>query len=251
MKKVAAILALVILYVGWSLGGETQADSQGDAISDLALLSNAFAATSAASGRAEFHGWSVISSTYFSPREAEAAVEAMAEIFELNRNEYKIYLRSTGHYGYATMDFDLSETVRLRLQVQSLDNETVASIEVYQSNHRGLAATYQQIKQALQAVGAQEEDVKITSCLEGYFDARLRDSDKLNTVYSAFNSVEAVYQEGIDANGVTVWSGWSPLFAHSVSTGHKDVNFCIAFRWEGESKRTLVRIATPVLPGSY
>jgi len=251
MKKIAIIILLVLIYVGWAYGGGASTDSIYVPGEDIELLRMAFQASSAIPGNAEIYGWSEISSHYYSPREAEAAVEKMAKIFELSRDEYTIHLRSTGSYGYAIMEYDLSESVWLRLQVQSLDNKTIASVEIKQTNHRELESKYQRVKLALQNLGNQEEDVKITSCLEGYMGARLRDSEKLNITYAAFNAVEAIYQEGLNSNGVDVWAGWSPLFGQSVNTGHKDVNFGIAFRSESGSKKTIVRVATPVLPGSY
>jgi hypothetical protein len=252
MKKLIALILLVLLYAGWTMGGDDGGNLAGpEQGEDIGLLRMAFAATGAAVMGAEIHGWSVISDKYYSPREAEAAIEIMAREFELKRAEYSVHLRSTGQYGYAVMEYNLSESVWLRLQVQSLDNETIASVEIRQTNQRDLESRYQKARLALQAVGTSNQEVNITSCLEGYLDARLRDSEKLNLAYAAFNAVEAYYQEGIDSNGIIVWSGWSPLFAHSVETGRKEVNFGIAFRPESGGRRTFVRVATPVLPGSY
>lgn len=250
MKKLVILLLLFLVFTGYSLGKGGETDPCVPQ-SDVELLGRAFSATGASMTGAEFYAWSVISPSYYSPRQAEAAVEVMAQVFELNSDEYTILLRSTGHYGYATMVCDLSDSTTLRLQVQSLDQETVASIEVRQTNHRGLAVLHAQIQQALLALGVADEDVNITSCLEGNMDARLKDSDKLNIVYSAFKAVEAAYQEGLEVNGVQLWNGRSPLFSQTVSAKRRDVNFGIAFRPESANGRTIVRIATPVLPGSY
>lgn len=250
MKKFAVVLVFVLIFISWSLAGETKENTAVQE-ADLDLLGRAFAATGALAGNAELYAWSVISTTYYSPRQAEAAVEAMAEVFELHRDEYTVFLRSTGHYGYAIMDYDLADSVTLRIQVQSLDKETVASIEIRQTNHRGLSSMYEKISQALLTQGVTSEDVNITSCLEGYMNARLRSSEILNTVYSTFKAVDAKYQEGVEANGVKLWNGWSPLFTQSVSSGHDEINFGIAFRPESGGQKTIVRIATPVLPGSY
>lgn len=249
MKKLAFIL-LLLAVAGYSLGRGAGADPP-PTRSDIELLAQAFATTGATAGGAVFYAWAVLSPDHYSPVQAEAAVEAMAAVFELNRGEYSVHLRSTGHYGYATMDYDLSDSTSIRLQVLSLAEETIANIEVRKTNQRGLSALHRQICQALLALGVAAEDVKISSCLEGYLDARLKDSDKLNIVFSAFKAVDATYQEGVEANGVSIWNGWSPLFTQSVSTGRGDVNFGIAFRPEGSGRRTFVRIATPVLPGSY
>lgn len=248
MKKIAVIILLLIVVFGWSIMGRAGSEP-GAAGSDIDLLKRAFTTTAAEAANAEIVGWAVIAEDYYSPREAEAAVIAMAEVFELNRNEYTVHLRSTGYYGYAVMDYDLSDSVSLRLQVQAVNDETIASVELRQGHHRCLEANYLLVKQALERAGAQ--DAKITSCLEGQLDARLRDSEKLNIAYAAFNAVDAVYQEGMESNGVAVWSGWSPLFEHSLNTGRKDVNFGIALRWDSGSRKTVIKVATPVLPGSY
>jgi hypothetical protein len=249
MKKAGVLFLLILLCASWTAGRKAEKPAQRPG-EDIELLKMAFAATAAAPAGAEISGWAVLAPTYYSPREAEAAVESMARIFELNRNEYTILLRSTGHYGYALMDCDLSDSVSLRVQVQSLDTETIASIEIKQTHHRELELRYRQLKQALLALNP-EEDVKITSCLEGTLNARLRNSERLNLAYSAFSAVEAIFQEGIDASGLAVWSGWSPMFAQVMNTGNKEVNFGIAFRYESGSRKTIVRVATPVLPGSY
>lgn len=249
MKKIAAILVLLLLMFGWSVLGKAGTSMEDVSDSDIALLRRAFSAISAEAGGAEISGWAVIATHFYSPREAEAAVEEMAKTFELNPAEYTIHLRSTGHYGYAVMEYTLSDNVSLRLQVQSLDEETRASVELVQNNFRNLDYNYQQVRDALERVGG--EDVKITSCLEGYMNARLGNGEKLNTVYAVFHALDAIYQEGVESHGVAVWSGWSSLFSQSVNTGRKDVNFGISLRWDNESGRTIVHIATPVLPGSY
>ncbi|HOB35331.1 MAG: hypothetical protein GX090_04095 [Firmicutes bacterium] len=250
MKKLTAIMLVILVLTGWYLKREETGPVAED-LSDIQLLSAAFAATGAVADAAEISAWAVVAPSHYTPRQAEAAVETMAEAFELNRLEYNVQLRSTGHYGYALLDYELSDTVHLRIQVQSLDTETIACIEIRQTVHRGLETMHRQTLQAFAALGIAAEEVKITSCLEGHVNARLRDSDKLNLVYSAFNAVDAAYQEGVNANGVAVWSGWSPRFAQSVHTGIGEVNFGVALRRQKDSNRTVVRIATPVLPGSF
>lgn len=249
MKKIAVLLMLVLLYSGWLLGGENQVASLGYQ-EDIKLLRQAFGATDANPSGAELYAWVKLGDKYYSPREAEEVVIVLAREFDLNRNEFDIQYRATGHYGYAIVDYDLTETVKLRIQVQSLDKETLASIEIKQQHHRDLEHTYNKVRQALQKQAPLGEEVKITSCLEGYLDVRLRDSEKLNMAYAAFNAVEANFQEGIDTSGVSSLSCWSPLFEQSTSIGHKEVNFGIAFR-TANNQRTIIRVATPVLPGSY
>jgi len=251
MKKITAVIVLVLIIGGWSFTRGQEAHPASALAGDVDLLKRAFATTQAAPTNAEISGWAIIADDYYSPRKAEAAIAQMAAAFELNPNEYKVLLRSTGHYGYALVEYDLSENVWLRLQIQALDEETIASVEVRQKNHRGLDTVYLQVQSALLEAGAREENVNITSCLEGYLDARLKNSDILDKVYGAFNAVEAAYQEGIDTGGLAVWSGWSPLFAQSIDSGKKDVNFGISFRFESGRRGTIVRVATPVLPGSY
>jgi|SRR5690554_1778715 len=249
MKRLAFIFALVILYVAIAGGGQEASSAQG--AETITLLKQAFATTAATPGGAELYGWAMVAEEYYSPRQAEEAAAVMASAFELNRNEYKIQLRSTGYYGYAVLEYDLSQDVFLRIQVQSVDDETIASIELRQQHQRGLEKRVEQIQMALESLGIGEKDVKITSCLEGYLDARLGNSEKLNLVYTAFNSVDAEYREGMEEDGVAVWSGWSPQFEQSVSNNRGNINFGIAFRHESGSNKTMVRVATPVLPGSY
>ena len=138
MKKLAFIL-LLLAVAGYSLGRGAGADPP-PTRSDIELLAQAFATTGATAGGAEFYAWAVLSPDHYSPVQAEAAVEAMAAVFELNRGEYSVHLRSTGHYGYATMDYDLSDSA-VSGSGPVPGGETIANIEVRKTNQRGITAT--------------------------------------------------------------------------------------------------------------
>lgn len=218
---------------------------------DFSLLRKALAATGAHAVSAEIQAWCEIADYYYSPREAEAAVTEMAEAFEISPLELKIILRSTGHYGYAVAEFNLAPDVWVRFQIQSLDNATVAAVELIQHHHRELSYRWQQVQNAVDAVNVGAGQVKITSCLSGQVNARLMESEKLNLVYAAFNAVQADYQQGTETGSAYVWSGYSPLFSSVAETARHRISFTMSIKTNKDSGFTVVRVATPVLPGSY
>ena len=252
MKKICLLALIIILILGESRWGVEKRAIEPH--SDIQILKEAFFAAGLEPGGSEIHAWAQIRASWHefqSPVQAEAVIEAMAKAFGLNRYEYDISSRSTGDCGSASAEHNLSDNGTLYLQVNSLPGQTIAEIICRQSTHDNLEARYYIIKTALAKAGAAPENVNITSCLQGYLNARLRSSEIQNIVYTGFNAAQAEYRGAIEAGRAAVWSGWSPFFASSVDTGEKQVNFGISFRWDAESERTIVWMATPVLPSVY
>lgn len=243
-------ILLIMVFAGTQVYSRARS---GEALAkdDIALLQQALKATGARPLAAEIHGWCQIAGRYFSPREMEEAVKKMAGVFEINPLELTLILRSTGQYGYAVADFPLTPDVSVRFQVQSVDSRTIAMVELSQEHQRELDYRWQQVHDAIATVNADAGQVKITSCLTGKVSARLRESDKLNLVYAAFNAVQAVYRQGASAGGSDVWSGFSPLFSDAAETAREKISFSVAIKRTGDSGGSIVRVATPVLPGSY
>lgn len=249
MKKLSLLVLIVMLVAGWSRWGEEH--KARPAHTDIELLHIALAAAGAQPQCAELHAWAQINDEYYSLLQIEAAVESIAKELGLNRHEYDINSRSTGQYSCASMESNQSDGAFLRLTLNSLAEGTTAEVSIWLSKLEDMELCFSQIKAAFAAAGAKEESVKITSCLEGSLDARLRGSEKMNIVYTLFKSVEAIYRGAVDTKGVSQWSGWSTLFAGSASTGEKQVNFGVSLRWDVGSEKTIIRVATPVLPSSY
>lgn len=249
MKKISFLVLIIVLVLGWSQWGSEK--SAIEPHSDIQLLKEALSAAGLQPGGGEIHAWAQVGDTYFSPVQAEAVIEAVAKDFGLNRYEYDISLRSTGDYGSASMECGLSDSDSLQIEVKSLPDRTTAEIICRQGTHDNLETRYYIIQTALAKAGAIPEKVNITSCLEGCINARLRSSEIQNIVYASFNAVTAEYRGAVESNSAAVWSGWSPFFTSSIDAGEKQVNFGISFRWDPESKKTIVWMATPVLPSIY
>lgn len=247
MKKLSLLLFIVMLVAGWSrlgMGERTRPPH-----TDIELLQTALSAAGAESQGGELHAWAQISQGYYSLLQTEGAVATISEALGLNRHEYEINTRSTGQFTCASMECNLPDGALLRLTVSSLAN-TTAEVSIFLSNEN-MESYFSRLKAAFAAAGAEGKDLKITSCLEGSVDARLRDSEKMNIAYTVFQATDAVYRGAIETHGISQWSGWSPLFASSADTGEKQVNVCISLRWDADSAKTIIRVATPVLPSSY
>lgn len=246
MKKVWAIILIFLVLAGWS-----RWEGQGEplaACSETELLATALSAAGAQPMRGELHAWAR-SSGESSLLELEAAVADIAKGFGFNRQEFDINSRSSGQYAYAQMEGDLGTGV-LRVTATSLYSETTVEVNLYQTAE-GLAPQVSRLTNAFAALGEAGEHVKITTCLEGPLNARLKSSDKLNLVYVVFDSLNAAYRGAIEANGISQWSGWSPLFSDAVDAGGKQVNFGLSLRWDADANKHILRVATPVLPSSY
>ena len=247
MKKISAIILVFLVLAGWSRWGakeEAPATS-----SEIELLSGALSAAGAQPLGGELHAWAR-SSGESSLLEIEATVEAMVREFGLKRQEYEINSRSSGQYTYAQMEGDLGSGV-VRVTATSQGLETTIEVDLYQCPVEELAAKASCLKKAFATLGAAGKDVKITTCLEGTLNARLKNCDKLNLVYVVFNSIKANYRGAVEAKGVSQWSGWTPLIPDAVDAGGKLGNFGLSLRWEADASMHILRVATPVLPSSY
>lgn len=247
MKKLWAVILVFLVLTGWSRWGakeEAPATS-----SEIELLSTALSAAGVQPLGGELHAWAK-SRGESSLLELEAAVEAIVREFGLKRQEYDINSRSSGQYAYAQMEGDLGSGM-LRVTATSLGPETTIEVDLYQCQVEDLAAKAYNLKKAFASLGEAGKDVKITTCLEGTLNARLKNSDKLNLVYVVFNSINATYRGAVEAKGISQWSGWTPLIPDAVDAGGKQVNFGLSLRWDADASKHILRVATPVLPSSY
>lgn len=248
MKKISAIILVIMLVAGWSRWGAK--DESLPPCTEIELLETALSAAGAQPLRGELHAWAEISGGS-SLLELEAVVAAIAKEFGLNRQEYDINSRSSGQYSYAHMEGDLVEGVLLRVTATLLAEETTVEVSIYQSKVEGMGTNVSRLKTAFASLGEEGKNVKITTCLEGTLNARLKDSDKLNLVYVIFNSINVTYRGAVEAKGISLWSGWSPLISDAVDAGGKQVNFCLSLRWDADACKNIIRVATPVMPSSY
>jgi hypothetical protein len=247
LKKISAIILVVMLVAGWSRWGAKE-----EAIppsSEIEVLESALSAARAQPLRGELHAWAEINGDG-SLLELESAVAVIVKEFGLNRQEYDINSRSNGQYAYAHMEGDLADGV-LKVTATSVAMETTVEVSIFQNRAEGLGLHVSRLKTAFTLLGEEGKNVKITTCLEGTLNARLKDSDKLNFVYVVFNSINAIYRGAVEAKGISLWSGWSPLISDAVDAGGKQVNFCLSLRWDADVCKNIIRVATPVMPSSY
>ncbi len=247
MKKISAIILVVMLVAGWSRWGAKE--EAPPPCSEIEVLELALSAAEAQPLGGELHAWAEINGDR-SLLELEAIVAAFAKEFGLNRQEYDINSRSNGQYAYANMGGDLADGT-LRVTATSLATQTTVEVSVFQSKAEGLGLNVSRLKTAYTFLGEEGKNVKIITCLEGTLDARLIVSDKLNFAYVVFNSINAKYRGAVEAKGISLWSGWSPLIPGAVDAGGKQVNFCLSLRWDADACKNIIRVATPVMPSSY
>lgn len=247
MKKIIAVLVLVLMAALWQQGSLTFWRPVSASETDVGLLNHSLTATGAQPTRAIFNGWAPLSRAS-EPKEMQVIVGSIASELGLNPAIHEITLRSTGDYSYAVLEHE-DETKWLRIQVQYVNNQSYASIDIRQKDQHNIEQVYQKLSDALETVKLSDGSVIITACLEGTLNARLREGEKLDLLYNAFNAADASYLKGTEIGGLTVWSGYSPRFAFSAGGG--EANLSLSLSYDDAIRQTVVRVATPVLPGSY
>lgn len=250
MKKTIALCLLLFVMLGVYYWLASNPQSQAAALEcEVVVLQRALAATGAKPVEAEFHGWTKVSDRYMAPRELEGLVLEMAKAFDLAEAELDILLRATGYYAYAVVDYKLTESITLRLQAQALQDQTIASVEYRQGHQRDLAYNLERVQEALLLVSG-NGDINITSCLVGTINGRVKNGEKLNIAAAAFVAVEGSYLEGTDLDTLSVWTGWSPHLPEGIEFARQQINFSVSVGSDSAGK-TIIRVATPVIPGSY
>lgn len=246
MKKISLLLLIAVLVMGWSHWGREL--SVPLPLDELGLLQTALRATGAAPLTGELQAWVQVRREKCSLPQVEATLEGIASAFGLSRHEYDILTRSTGEYTWSSLDSALPDGGYLRLTVYSLGQATTAEVSIFNCPAQAMAQCHSQLKRALTLAGASGENVSITLCLEGSVNDRLRGGEKLNTVYSAFAAIGAIYRGAVEANGISQWSAWSNRLSAAVAAGEKQVNFGLSLYWDASAAKTVIRVATPVIP---
>lgn len=246
MKKLSLLVLITMLVVGWSQWGAGERASA--PYKDIELLDLALTVAKAEPEGGKLLGRAKISGTNYSVLQGEAAVETIAEALGLHRHEYEISTRSTGKYCWATMESDDGEGVLIELVIHSTAEETVAEVSIDLEEQKNTAMYCAALKTAFLTAGAEEAEIKITTCLEGSLNAKLRQSDSLDIVYKVFDANAVVYRGALENKRECQWYGWSALFAGAENVAGKQVNFGISLSWNAAGDRTYIRVATPVLP---
>lgn len=248
MKRLSMFALVIALILGWSHWGKSQ---ELGATTDLELLQMALTAAEANVWVGELNVWAAASYQVDSLTEIEELLTTIAGALGLNRHQYDLDIYSNGALYWGETKLALPDGGDLSLFARSQGQETCIQVSICQCPPEQMETYSSGLKEVFATIGLASENVKLTTCLEGLLNARLRTSERLDLAYKVFAATEMVYRGAIEAKGIYQWFGWSPGFGTTAETEKGSVNFGISIRWDAVRGQTVIRVATPVLPSSY
>lgn len=93
---------------------------------------------------------------------------------------------------------------------------------------------------------------RISTCLEGYLDGKLENSEWTVRLRDAFDAVGARLHSKIENERYASYAGFSPLIQErSIKANGKEINVNMAMRYHAFDQRTYVIVASPAITMEY
>lgn len=93
---------------------------------------------------------------------------------------------------------------------------------------------------------------RITTCLEGYLDGKLRKDEWALYLRDAFDAIGAGIHTVTDSGAYMSYTGYSPLiWDEGITVGGDQININMAMRYHSFDQRTYIVIGSPVITVEY
>lgn len=147
--------------------------------------------------------------------------------------------------------YDRAATIILSSYIDTYENieETDLVIDIVQNNSlTGLKDYCSKMKNIFNSFNCQ---TKISTCIIGTYDGKLKENEKLNIISKALKSIDGRKVEGLIDSRVISISAYSPEIEQYILTADKKMNINIALRYNEYENKTYLWIGTPIISVGY
>lgn len=230
------------------------APTTGSTPGDVALLSDALAATGAKPQKLVVGAWTLLPGGEPTDGQLVAIVEAAIGKLGVERGGYDIrHGRSERHRFVRAESVKKGQTVYAVAQVVYPawgDNvpEVYLAVNVETTTKPTEIAAWRSKVTAAASGGGSP---RISTCLIGWLDGKLKKDEWPNKLHSAEQVLGASVFDRLEQANFASVVGFSPRLPDIVLVGDKRVNVNLAIRFSSIDNRTYVIVASPVITGEY
>lgn len=127
-------------------------------------------------------------------------------------------------------------------------SETDLVIDVVQGYHIGLKSIIDKVRSIYSKFNV---NPKITTCIIGTFNGKLKEDEKIKKVSKALYSINGRKIEGFFDDSLVSISAYSPAIDEFIYTGSNKMNVNIALRYNDYEDKTYIWIGTPIIAVGY
>lgn len=222
-------------------------------------LGTAMAATGASLQEVSVNGWAKLPSAQLSDAQLKEIVQTCMAQLDIKPEDYKITANQTAQHSLIRADtvgakfraVAIAQVVHIKDPMtgeRQAEAYLVVNIDGASQSDLVIPDWRQKISAAINNFNGSP---RITTCLVGWLDGKLKDEDLGNNLNKAFKAVDADVVDTLSSANFVSYTGYSPAIDESLQYDGKKVNLNMAMRYSPQDNRTYVIIGSPVITKEY
>jgi hypothetical protein len=218
-------------------------------------LYTAMQATGAHVGNYNMNAWAKLPKGQENDSQLQKIVENAMEQMGIGIEDYRVVHQQRGTHRTVqaesvNRDFHVTAIAKVIPNEQNADLETylVVNIESELETPPSISEMQEKINKIIQKNGGYP---KISTCLMGWLDGKLRAGERNEILQKAFMVVDGAISDKLELEQFVSCTGFSSRIEDWVQVGDKKVNINMAMRYSQYDNRTYVLIGSPIITREY
>lgn len=219
-------------------------------------LSAAMRAAGADVEEMSINGWAQLDNDKQSEEELEAMARTAMEQLGISAENYTLTHSKTRYQNMARAEavadyfhaVAVAEVIFPRGEKAQPEVYLVVNIETKPQKDSDMQEWHNKITGIMESFGGRP---RISTCLVGWLDGKLRDEEWNIHLRNGFNAVNATVIDKVRSNDFASFTGFSPAITEHLRVGNKRINVNMAMRYSPYDDRTYVTIGSPVITREY
>jgi hypothetical protein len=194
-----------------------------------------------------------LNDNFMSERELHQVADKVKQDLHLQGAKWMTHTDTSENF--AEVDGSWSDNTEVSITLSSMrdSNTQSTTILIVRAHHSGrdfvrLASEVAMIRKAVTGSGCTPQ---ISTCIEGFTNARMMGVQADGLVTRAFSAVGAHRVEGVKSDLLTSISGYSSKAPGYIQTNGQKMNLQVAVHYDAYHHRTNVLVGTPIITETY
>jgi hypothetical protein len=228
-------------------------DKNSTPFTEVNYLETSFTATNANVDGYLIHNWSQLNDNFMSERELRQAADKLKQDLHIQGAKWMTHADASENfeevYGSWSDNTDISVTLS-SMRYSSTQSTTVLVVHAHHAG-KGFVRLASEVAMVRKAVTNSGCAPQISTCIEGFTNARMMGVQVDGLVTRAFSAVGAHRVEGVKSDLVTSISGYSSKAPGYIQTNGQKMNLQVAVHYDAYHHRTNVLVGTPIITETY